>query len=181
MTGLLDYFRQEGLFPGAIGLLTDFARQRQDFANQRLQGLLDAEWNPMKWQWPAPDMQAEMTPELRERALRGIESGIGDAFGAGVIKNIPQTLTANVNYGRQIEKVLPVSVQADVQRAAQESGGILPINTFDQAEFVNANPERIADWNEIYAAAPRFSQWSDAYKKPETGKLEGIQSVCLTK
>ena len=85
MPGLLDILR--GTFAPELtgaGLLTDFARNRQDFASQRLQGLLSSEWRPWRWEWPVPDMQAEMTPELEARARAGMASAVGDAFGEGI-------------------------------------------------------------------------------------------------
>jgi hypothetical protein len=94
MAGLLDILR--GTFApeiGAAGLLSDFARQRQDFANQRIQGLLGAEWDPRRWQWPVPDMQAEMTPELEARAKEGFGRAVGEVFGAGVTKGMKPTRT----------------------------------------------------------------------------------------
>lgn len=88
MPGLLEYaLRADAPQMGLLGRLGAFLAERKDFANNRMQQLLESEWRP--WEWDYDTRAAEMRGLLAGQAGGGPvpdwTQAIGDALGAGVI------------------------------------------------------------------------------------------------
>lgn len=162
MAGILDILR--GTFApelSSLGLLADFAKQRQDFASQRLQGLLSTNWNPMTWQWPAPDMQAKMTPELEARARAGMANAVGDVYGEGISGGSLAGILAGPKGAARVAGKLD-----DLARAkAMAEQGVQDADIWKQTGWWVRTPDGVPRW-EIPDAPSRYGQ-ADTVTGPE--------------
>lgn len=86
-----------------------------------------------------------------------------------------------INERKQDVRVFEVSIQPKVLAKMEDSPAPRTIGSLKEARMVNANPERVKDWEKIYASADEMNVWGDVKKENKEGKLKGIAVVSLTK
>jgi hypothetical protein len=79
-------------------------------------------------------------------------------------------------------RVFEIPVQSSVLGMKPDGKTDIVIDSWEMARQINANPERVAGWDEIYSKAGKFDKFAKARKDPsKAGKLVDIEVMSLTK
>lgn len=79
-------------------------------------------------------------------------------------------------------RTFEVPIQPSVLAIRPDGQTDIVIDSWEMARSINANPERIAGWDQIYQNAGRFSDYAKYRKQPaKAGKLIGLEVGSLTK
>ena len=191
-----DFFFSEKLHEGAGPIRELFAKARESLRaligrirtirGMKLPAAVERMWREAGEEsglgaGTRPEQAVRQTPES---AVSPDAKGIlppGSPWGKATAHQIRKvSATVTPREGVTEVRVYEVSVQPKDLDGLTDKEGRVKLKTLAQARRANANPERVKDWQDIYAKAERFTAWSDSKKVSLDSKIKDVPVVALT-